>query len=135
MKKLIFTSLFLGAITLSTLAQGGNGAPLTKAEKAAQKEKKEADLVAALTETGLTADQQTLVRMTLKDAEEKGKEIKNDDALTQAEKDAKKEEVNSAKNDKLKQIMGADKFKTWSAIRKRQKEATAGAVTAPPPAN
>ncbi|MES2431858.1 MAG: hypothetical protein V4556_13070 [Bacteroidota bacterium] len=120
MKKLITTTLFIGAFAISAFAQSG----LTKEEKAAQKIKKEADLVSALTETGLTADQQNLVRLTLKEAEDKSKEIKTDDALTEDEKAAKKEEVNSAKNDKLKQIMGAEKFKTWSAIRKKQKEAT-----------
>lgn len=131
MKKLIIASLFIGAIVISNTAVAQSG--LTKEEKAAQKAKKEADLTAALTETGLTADQQTLVRATLKEAEEKGKEIKNDDALTDDEKAAKKEEVNSAKNDKLKQIMGADKFKIWNAIRKKQKEATTATVAPPPP--
>ncbi len=131
MKKLIIASLFIGAIAISNTAVAQSG--LTKEEKAAQKAKKEADLTAALTETGLTADQETLVRATLKEAEEKGKEIKNNDALTDDEKAAKKEEVNNAKNDKLKQIMGADKFKTWNAIRKKQKEATTATVAPPAP--
>ncbi|MGG9972405.1 hypothetical protein ACQ33O_11475 [Ferruginibacter sp. SUN002] len=127
MKKLIFTSLLVGALAVTSFAQ--NGTPLTKEEKAAQKAKKEADLTSALIETGLTADQQTAVRETLEEAEEKNKEIKKNDALTDAEKTAKKDEVNSAKNDKLKQIMGAEKFKVWSAIRKKQKEATAAPAT------
>ena len=126
MKKLIITALFMGAFAFASFAQ--NNPTLTKEEKAAAKVKKEADLVAAFTELGLTANQQEEVRATLTDAEQKGKDIKNDDALNDTEKAAKKEEVNSAKNEKLKQIMGADKFKLWSAIRKRQKEGT------PPPA-
>ena len=131
MKKLIIISLFMGAFAISSIAQtGSTSAPLTKEEKAAKKAKKEADLTAALTETGLTTDQQTLVRSTLTGAEEKNKEIKNDDALTDAEKAAKKEEVDSAKNDKLKQIMGADKFKVWNAVRKKQKEAANQSVPA-----
>ncbi|UEG49113.1 hypothetical protein LK994_10770 [Ferruginibacter lapsinanis] len=129
MKKLIITCLFMSAFAFVSFAQ--NNPPKTKEQKAAEKAKKEADLVAAFTELGLPADQQTLVRMTLTDAEQKGKDIKNDDALTEAEKAAKKDEVNSAKNEKLKQIMGAEKFKQWSAIRKKQKEAT---QPPPPPA-
>lgn len=127
MKKLIIACLFMGAFTVVSFAQ--NNPPKTKEQKAAEKAKKEADLVAAFTELGLTPNQQDEVRATLTDAEQKGKDIKNDDALSDAEKAAKKEEVNSAKNEKLKQIMGADKFKLWSAIRKKQKEAT------PPPAS
>ena len=127
MKKLIIACLFIGAIVIGNTAVAQSG--LTKEEKAAQKAKKEADLTAALTETGLTTAQQNEVRATIKEADEKSKEIKNDDALTDAEKAAKKEEVTSAKNDKLKQIMGADKFKTWNAVRKKQKEANA--ATAP----
>lgn len=126
MKKLIIACLFMGAFTVVSFAQ--NNPPKTKEQKAADKAKKEADLVAAFTELGLTPNQQDEVRATLTDAEQKGKDIKNDDALSDTEKAAKKEEVNSAKNEKLKQIMGADKFKLWSAIRKKQKEGT------PPPA-
>jgi len=122
--------MFIGAIAVGAVAQ--NGANLTKEEKAAQKVKKEADLTAALNETGLTNAQQNEVRETIKEADEKSKEIKNDDDLTDDEKAAKKEEVTNAKNDKLKQIMGADKFKVWNAIRKKQKEA-AGQVAPPPP--
>ncbi len=132
MKKLFLATLFVGAFAMFSFAQESNKL-LTKEEKAAVKAKKEQDLVEALEGAGLTKDQQKQVRDVLDDAAEKGKELKNDPKLTDEEKAAKKEAINSEKNDKLKAIMGADKYKIWNQIRKAQKEKSGGAVPPPPP--
>ena len=131
MKKLFLTALFAGTIAIFSFAQGApEGKMLTKEERAAMKAKREQDLTNALTQTGLTADQQTQVREVLTDAGQKSKELKNDATLTEDQKAAKKEELNAAKNEKLKTIMGADKFKVWSSIMKKQREQN---TTPPPP--
>jgi predicted nucleic acid-binding Zn-ribbon protein len=133
MKKLFITALFAFTIGTLTFAQGDVKKQMTKEEKAAAKAKKEKDLNDALTQTGLTNDQQSQVKDVLTDAEQKNKDLKNDAKLTDEEKAAKKEEINAAKNDKLKAIMGADKFKVWSQIRKKQKEQTPPPPPPPPP--
>ncbi len=132
MKKLFLVSLFAFAICTVSFAQEP-GRPMTKEEKAAAKAKKEQELTEALEGAGLTKDQQKQVRDVLEDAAEKGKEIKNDPKLSEEEKAAKKEAINSAKNDKLKEIMGADKYKIWNQIRKKQKEQNTGGTGTPPP--
>jgi len=123
MKKLLLTALFAGTLAFISFAQDTQDKkPTTKDEKAAMKAKREQDLTNALTQTGLTAEQQTKVREVLSDADQKSKDLKKDATLTEDQKVAKKEELNDAKNEKLKTIMGADKFKVWKSIKKKQSE-------------
>ncbi len=43
--------------------------------------------------------------------------------MTAEEKDTAKKAINEEKNTKLKDLMGADKYKVFTGIRKKQKEA------------
>lgn len=124
MKKLLFTALFaLGVISFSFAQTGGQ--PMTKEQKAAAKIKKEQDLADSFKEAGFTKAEENKVRAILDDANEKSKELKTDDTLSEDEKAAKKEEINQEKNAKIKEVIGAEKNKLWNSIRKKQKEAAA----------
>ena len=83
----------------------------------------------AIKQVGLTDEQGTQVKDILKDAQKRSSELKKDTSLNEEVKAVKKEEINSEKNDKLKQMMGAQKYKEWNAIRKKQKEQN---INAPP---
>lgn len=134
MKKLFTTALTLGIFTIAAHAQTEpqkatpplppNAKEYTKEEKAAMKAKKEEDLAASFKQANLTDDQIKQAREVLKEAESKSNELKKNPALSDEEKASKKEEINTAKNNRLKEIMG-DKFKEWQAIRKKQKEEAA----------
>jgi helix-turn-helix protein len=124
MKKVLFIlcSLFVFAtVTNAQTADEQKAAP-TKEEKQKMKEKQEADFAAAFKAAGLTDDQIKQAKAAMQEASEKGKEIKKDAALSEDEKKAKLKEISDAKNAKLKEIMG-DKYKAYSAERKKQKEA------------
>ncbi|UAY52760.1 hypothetical protein [Ferruginibacter albus] len=122
MKKLLLTAIAITTLSIVTHAQDAPSNGMSKEQKAQMKAKKEQDLNDAIKELGLTDDQATQVKTVLQDAMQKSKAIKDDTSLSDADKATKKDEINNEKNDKLKQIMGADKFKQWSAIRKRQKD-------------
>jgi hypothetical protein len=96
----------------------------TKEEKQKMKEKQDADLAAAFKAAGLTDDEIAKCKTIMQEASEKGKAIKNDASLSEDEKKAKLKEISDAKNAKLKETMG-DKYKAYSAERKKQKEAAA----------
>jgi hypothetical protein len=98
---------------------------LTKAEKDAAKAKKEADLVEAFTKAGLSDDQQLKSRAALEASNELSKPIKADASLAEDVKKAKLDAIVKDRNDKLKTIMGDDKYKIFKATQKAQKEAAA----------
>lgn len=123
MKKLLFTTLFALGIASFSFAQTGDTKPMTKEEKAAAKAKTEKDLADSFKEAGFSKEEQNKVRAILEDASEKGKELKNDTTLSDEEKAAKKEAINQEKNAKIKEVIGADKYKLWKSIQKKQKEA------------
>jgi hypothetical protein len=96
---------------------------LTKEEKALLKAKQEADLNEALKEAGLDEKQAATAKEILADASKKSNDLKANTALSETEKEDAKKLLNDDKNAKLKAIMGADKFKAYSTIRKNQKAA------------
>jgi hypothetical protein len=95
----------------------------TKEEKQKMKEKQEADLASAFKEIGLTDEQVSKIKAASDEAGEKNKAIRADQALTDEQKKEKMKEVNDAKNAKIKEVMGEEKYKQFNAIRKKQKEA------------
>jgi hypothetical protein len=136
MKKIVLSVLALGLFSIAGFSQTANDAPAAKPATDAQaakpamtkqdKEKRKAQMEQELTETiktlGLNADQEKQVREALDDANKKSSELKNNAALDEAAKMEQKKKINEEKNEKLKTIMGKDKFKQWSELRKQQKE-------------
>jgi len=126
MKKIIITALALSALTFTTYAQSELNSKPTKEDKAAAKAKQEQQLNEALQQIGLNDDQAAQVKNALNEASQKSSALKKDTTLTDDEKAAKKSEIDTEKNDKLKQVMGADKYRQWNALRKKNKEINMG---------
>jgi hypothetical protein len=122
MKKL-FTVLF----AMFVFAAIGNAqtaetkVPATKEEKQKMKEKQEADLAAAFKEIGLTDEQIQQVKAVMDATNQKNKELRMDATLSDDDKKAKMKVNNDEKNEKIKSIMGEEKYKQFNAIKKRQK--------------
>jgi hypothetical protein len=125
MKKVFFITIAICAFTIVAQAQTTDDKP-TKEEKANAKAQQDQQLNDALHQIGLTDDEATQVKNILKDALQKSNQVKKDTTLNDDEKTAKKEAINNEKNDKLKQVMGADRYRQWNAVRKRNKELNMG---------
>jgi len=129
MKKLVFTSLCVVFFSVMSFAQTPQvaaepqtGSQISKEDKKAMKAKKESDVQEALTGAGLTADEVKAANAIMAASSKKSKELKENDKLTVEEKDAAKKAINEDKNAKLKELMGADKHKTYNALKKKLKE-------------
>ena len=129
--KRIFIALFItGAFTVTANAQQAVATapqeakpPMSKEEKAKMKQQQEDQMNATFKEIGLTDEQVKQIKEVMAVASKKSSEVKKDAALTD---DAKKESlkvISTEKNEKMKEIMGKEKYKQYSEIRKKQKEA------------
>jgi hypothetical protein len=96
---------------------------ITKEEKQAAREKKEAELIAAFNEAGLTIEEQQFYRKCSVERSENLKQLKADNSLTDVERKAKEKEIVIASNDKLKNEIGDIKFKALKSAQKLQREA------------
>jgi len=123
MKKLFFIAIAISVFTLKAVSQNPDLKP-SKQQKAQIKAEQDSLLDATLKAIDLTNDQADQVKQTLKDATKKSSDLKKADTLTMEQKAAQKDAITAEKNSKLKQIMGADKYRQWNAIRKQQKEQT-----------
>jgi Spy/CpxP family protein refolding chaperone len=132
MKKLFITLLSVSVFAIAANAQEATPAAdvkqPTKEEKQKMKEKQEADLAAAFKEIGLTDEQVSQIKAAMDEAGQKNKAIRTDANLSDEDKKAKIQEVNDAKNARIKEIMGEEKYRQFNAIRKKQKEAAAADV-------
>ena len=108
-------------------AQEANKAPqektLSKEEKAVAKAKKEADLMEAFKTAGLTDDEQQKVRLSMEENSAFGKTLKADTSLSEEDRKTKNKEYYNASNGKLKELLGAEKYKALKEVQKSQKEA------------
>ena len=100
----------------------------TKADKPSKedrqkkmREKQEADLAAAFKELGLTEEQVQQVKAVMQETNEKNKTLRGDTALSDDDRKAKMKANNDEKNEKIKAIMGEEKYKQFNEIRKKQK--------------
>lgn len=126
MKKLLFATLFIAAIVTTAQAQNTKPLetrPMTKSEKEAAKEKKEADLMEAFTKAGLTIDEQKKYRTLYDESNEKAKVIKAEASLDDAGKKEKLDAIYKERNEALKSTIGDAKYKLLKAAQKAQKEA------------
>ena len=122
MKKLFFIALALCALTIAAHAQTDSSKIPTKADREKMKAQREAQLNNDIKQLGLTDDQTAQVKNVLKTAQEKNMALRKDNSLGDAAKAAQRKQINQEKNDALKQIMGADKFKQWNELRKSERQ-------------
>jgi hypothetical protein len=127
MKYLLTTIMTIGFAFTGVQAQETNKAPqeksLSKEEKAAAKAKKEADLMDAFKTAGLTEVEQQKYRLIMEESSAFGKALKADATLSDEEKAVKSKEYGKAKDAKLKELLGLEKYKAFKEVQKAQKEA------------
>jgi len=133
MKHLLITIIAVGFAFTGVQAQEKEAikAPqektLSKEDKAAEKAKKESDLLEAFKTAGLTDQEQQKVRVIIEEKSVFGKALKADNSLSEEDRKAKNKEYNNVSNDKLKELLGAEKYKAFKNIQKEQKEAAKAA--------
>lgn len=98
-----------------------------KEDKRTAREKKEAELIAAFNEAGLTIEEQQFYKKCAAERSENIKQLKADTSLSDEEKKAKEKEIITASNDKFKSGLGEVKFKAFKNAQKLQREAAAKA--------
>jgi hypothetical protein len=96
-------------------------------DKRTAREKKEAELIAAFNEAGLTIEEQQFYKKCAAERSENIKQLKADTSLSDEEKKAKEKEIITASNDKFKSGLGDVKFKAFKNAQKLQREAAAKA--------
>jgi hypothetical protein len=96
---------------------------VSKEDKAAAKAKKESDLLDAFKTAGVTEDEQQKVRAIMEESSAFGKALKADASLSEEEKTAKSKEYGKAKDARLKELLGLEKYKAFKDVQKAQKEA------------
>lgn len=96
---------------------------MSKEDKAAAKAKKESDLLDAFKTAGVTDEEQQKVRAIMEESSAFGKALKADASLSEEEKTAKSKEYGKAKDARLKELLGAEKYKAFKDVQKAQKEA------------
>ena len=95
----------------------------SKDDKAAAKAKKESDLLDAFKIAGITDEEQQKVRVIMDENAAFGKTLKADTSLSDEDRKAKNKEYYNVSNGKLKEIIGAEKYKAFKDAQKAQKEA------------
>ena len=127
MKYLLTTIMAIGFAFTGVQAQEANKAPqektLSKEEKAAAKAKKEADLMEAFKTASLTEGEQQKYRVNMEESSAFGKSLKADATLSDEEKAAKSKEYGKAKDAKLKELLGIEKYKAFKEVQEAQKAA------------
>ena len=96
---------------------------MSKEDKAAAKAKKESDLLDAFKTAGITDEEQQKVRAIMEESSAFGKALKADSSLSEEEKTLKSKEYGKAKDARLKELLGAEKYKAFKDVQKAQKEA------------
>ena len=95
----------------------------SKDDKAAAKAKKESDLLDAFKIAGITDEEQQKVRVIMDENAAFVKTLKADTSLSDEDRKAKNKEYYNVSNGKLKEIIGAEKYKAFKDAQKAQKEA------------
>lgn len=123
MKKVLFILCSLFFFAVATNAQTTEAAKIADKEaKAKAKAKQNEDIEAAIKEIGLTQQVATQFKETMNLYGSKGTEIRKNSALSEEEKEKQLKANMDEKNEKLKALIGADKYKEFNKIRKAQKE-------------
>ena len=136
MKKTILVLLVVGLFSLGANAQddfkpanGQNPPPPPPMSKEKMKERKEM-MLKTLKDIGATDEQIQRYKDVLEDSKKKTDELKKDAALTDDEKKAKRKEILTWQETKLKEILGDEKAKKLKdAMKSMRKD-----MPPPPPA-
>lgn len=130
MKKILFTiaSVFIIAIAANAQDAAKVDKAAAKQAKEQMKQKQAEELDKAIKDAGINNDVAGKFKETMTAYGAKSSEVKKDASLTDAQKEEKLKEITEEKNTKLKEIVGADKYKEFNKIRKQQKEAAAASV-------
>jgi hypothetical protein len=127
MKYLLTSIMAIGFAFTGVQAQEASKAPQektqSKEDKAAAKAKREADLAEAFKTAGLTDDEQQKYKVIAEESSAFGKALKADTTLSEEEKAAKSKEYGKTKAAKLKELLGAEKYKALKDVQMAQKEA------------
>lgn len=121
----IFCATAINAQTPATTAPAGQEAKpkMTKEEREKQKLKEEENFNAAVKELGLTETQAQQLKEINSEAKKKRADLKKEESLSEEDKKAKGKEISTEANNKIKELIGADKLKQYNEIKKKQKEA------------
>jgi Spy/CpxP family protein refolding chaperone len=135
MKKLLLiaSAMFVFAFAHAQDAPKAEQKQPTKEEKQKMKEKQEAEIAAAFKEIGLTDEQIQQVKTVMDETSKKNGELRKNETLTDDQKKEQMKANNDEKNQKIKDIMGEEKYRQYNQIRKKQKEQSAD-MNAPKPA-
>jgi hypothetical protein len=124
MKHLLTTIIAISFAFTGVQAQEAVKAPQEKtASKESAKAKKEADLLEAFTTAGVAEADQQKVRVIMDENAAFGRTLKADTSLSDEDRKAKNKEYYNVSNGKLKEIIGAEKYKAFKDAQKAQKEA------------
>lgn len=129
MKHLLTTIIAIGFAFTGVQAQEKEAvkAPqektMSKEDKAAAKAKKESDLLEAFKTADISDAEQIKVRAIMEENSAFGKTLKADATLSDEDRKAKNKEYYKISNEKLKELIGPDKYKTFKDVQKAQKEA------------
>ena len=125
MKKIIVTLMSVCMIAFAVTAQTADE---TKASKVAEKEaraKQKAlqaeNIEKSLKEVGATEKEIATYREVVQEASVKGSVIKKNETLPAEDKALQLKAISDEKNTKLKDLLGADRFKAFNKLRKEQK--------------
>jgi len=134
MKKTILVLLVSGLFAIGANAQDvpappkpGQNPPAMSKEK--MQERREM-MLKTFKDAGATDEQIQKYKDLLEDSKKKNDEIKKDASLTDDEKKAKRKEVMTAQEAKVKEILGDDKFKKYKDAMKEMRKN----MPPPPPA-
>lgn len=134
MKKLFLAFLSVCLLSFAVTAQTDDAA---KAAKAAEKEAKAKykalqteNIESALKQVGATATEITAFKQTSKEASDKSSVVRKNETLSADDKEAQLKEISAEKNEKLKSILGDEKYRAYGKIRREQKPAEE-AIVAP----
>lgn len=119
----LITLFFVGfAAQAQNLEAGQPPRQLTKEEREMRRIKEEANLLIAFKQIGLDEEAQKKVNEVMKESNTKMMEIRRNADMTPEAKKTAIDEANKARMDKMKEIMGAEKFAQFQEIRKKQRE-------------
>jgi hypothetical protein len=119
MKKIfvmLAASLMVSTFTFAQTADTTQKKELTKEEKAALKAKSEADVMQAYHDAGLTDAQIAACKEVVASANQKGKDLQKQTALSDADKAAAKKLISDEKNAKMKEIMGEEGYRKYLSL-------------------
>lgn len=126
MKKLLVALFAFIGFSVGTQAQsleaGQPKRQLTKEEKEMKRIKDEVNMLIAFKQIGLDEETQKKVNEVLKESNVKTGEIRRNPDMTDEAKKTAIDAANKARVEKMKEIMGAEKFAQFQEIRKKQKE-------------